>query len=102
MADKKTTVVVSGTNGGKLAPEALPVTDELVHARDIARRYRCEFVDLSDFQLHHDLFEKIPVHLMFRYKFIPLDETPDGRLAIAIADPSQLMMIDEIRIGRAH
>jgi len=98
MADKKTTVVVSGTNGGKLAPEAAPVADELARARDIARRYRCEFIDLTDFQLHHDLFEKIPVHLMFRYKFVPLDETPDGRLAIAIADPSQLMMIDEISL----
>src|SRR3984893_13158844 len=98
MADKKTTVVVSGTNGGKLVPDAIPVTDELERARDIARRYRCEFIDLSDFQLHHDLFEKIPVHLMFRYKFVPLSETPDGRLAIAIADPSQLMMIDEISL----
>jgi len=48
--------------------------------------------------LHHDLFEKIPVHLMFRYNFVPLDETTDGRLAIAIADPSQLMMIDEISL----
>src|SRR6202451_4490108 len=97
MADKKT-AVVSGGNGGKLAPEAALVTDELVHARDIARRYRCEFIDLSDFQLHHDLFEKVPVHLMFRYKFVPLEETADGRLAIAIADPSQLMMIDEISL----
>ena len=35
---------------------------------------------------------------MFRYKFVPLDETADGRLAIAIADPSQLMMIDEISL----
>jgi type IV pilus assembly protein PilB len=35
---------------------------------------------------------------MFRYKFVPLEETPDGRLAIAIADPSQLMMIDEISL----
>jgi type IV pilus assembly protein PilB len=97
MADKKT-VVVSGANGGKLVPETASVPDELERARDIARRYRCEFVDLSDFQLHHDLFEKIPVHLMFRYKFVPLAETPDGRLAIAIADPSQLMMIDEISL----
>src|SRR6202167_5360020 len=97
MADKKT-AVVSGGNGGKLAPEAALVTDELVHARDIARRYRCEFIHLSDFQLHHDLFEKVPVHLMFRYKFVPLEETADGRLAIAIADPSQLMMIDEISL----
>ena len=95
MADKKSAVV----NGGKLVPEvAAAIPDELERARDIARRYRCEFIDLSDFQLHHDLFEKIPVHLMFRYKFVPLDETADGRLAIAIADPSQLMMIDEISL----
>src|ERR1700722_17446789 len=98
MADKKTTAIVSGSNGGKMIPEAVPVADELERARDIARRYRCEFIDLSDFQLHHDLFEKIPVHLMFRYKFVPLEETADGRLAIAIADPSQLMMIDEISL----
>src|SRR5208282_4910479 len=97
MADKKT-VVVSGGNGGKLVPEPASIPDELERARDIARRYRCEFIDLSDFQLHHDLFEKIPVHLMFRYNFVPLDETEDGRLAIAIADPSQLMMIDEISL----
>jgi len=35
---------------------------------------------------------------MFRYSFVPLEETADGRLAIAIADPSQLMMIDEISL----
>src|ERR1700716_2147036 len=96
MADKKT-VLLNGANGGKLVPPA-PVADELERARYIARRYRCEFIDLSDFQLHHDLFEKIPVHLMFRYNFVPLEETADGRLAIAIADPSQLMMIDEISL----
>src|SRR5437773_10638168 len=98
MAEKKTAVVNGSVNGGRLSPEAAPAGDELERARDIARRYRCEFVDLSDFQLHHDLFKKIPVHLMFRYNFIPLEETQDGRLAIAIADPSQLMMIDEISL----
>jgi type IV pilus assembly protein PilB len=98
MAEKKTVVVNGGANGGRLAPEPAAAADELERARDIARRYRCEFIDLSDFQLHHDLFEKIPVHLMFRYNFVPLEETADGRLAIAIADPSQLMMIDEISL----
>ncbi len=72
--------------------------EELEKAQDIARRYRCQFVDLHNFQLHHDLFKTIPVHLMFRYNFVPLEETEDGRLAIAIADPSQLMMIDEISL----
>src|SRR6266849_768242 len=97
MADKKT-ALINGGNGGKLVPQPAPVTDELARGRDLGRRYRCEFIDLSDFQLHHELFEKIPVHLMFRYNFVPLEETADGRLAIAIADPGQLMMIDEISL----
>jgi len=95
MAEKKS-VFVNGENGGRMAPAAH--ADDLDKAQDVARRYRCEFVDLHNFQLHHDLFKKIPVHLMFRYNFIPLEETQDGRLAIAIADPSQLMMIDEISL----
>jgi type II secretory ATPase GspE/PulE/Tfp pilus assembly ATPase PilB-like protein len=95
MAEKKS-VFVNGENGGRIAPAAH--ADDLEKAQDVARRYRCEFVDLHNFSLHHDLFKKIPVHLMFRYNFIPLEETQDGRLAIAIADPSQLMMIDEISL----
>ena len=95
MAENKPTLV-NGGNGGAIAP-VVPASD-LEKAQDIARRYRCEFVDLQNFQLHHDLFKTIPVHLMFRYNFIPLEETHDGRLAIAIADPSQLMMIDEISL----
>ncbi len=97
MVDKKP--IINGANGGKVAsmvPEK-PATDS-DRAQDIARRYRCEFVDLNDFQLQHELFKKVPVDLMFRYNFIPLEETRDGRLAIAIADPSQLMMIDEISL----
>ena len=88
------TVFVGGN--GSVAPGTH--SEELERAQDIARRYRCQFVDLHNFQLHHDLFKTIPVHLMFRYNFVPLEETEDGRLAIAIADPSQLMMIDEISL----
>src|SRR5580692_2541581 len=96
MAEKKS-IFVNGGNGGQLVTTGNPVTD-LERAQDVARRYRCEFIDLTDFQLHHELFKKIPVELMFRYNFVPLEETPDGRLAVAIADPSQLMMIDEISL----
>src|ERR1700756_3179472 len=96
MAEKKS-LFVNGGNGGQIATNGT-AADELERARDIARRYRCEFVDLNDFQLQHDLFKKIPVDLMFRYNFVPLEETQEGKLAIAIADPSQLMMIDEISL----
>ena len=99
MSEKKsivTNVTNPGGNGGRTAPAN--ASDELDKAKDVARRYRCEFIDLQEFQLHHDLFEKIPVDLMFRYNFVPLEETRDGKLAVAIADPSQLMMIDEISL----
>ena len=93
MADKKS-IFVNGGNGTSMSIE-----DELVHAQDLARRYRCEFVDLKNFHIQHELFRKIKVDLMFRYNFVPLQETQDGRLVIAIADPSQLMMIDEISLN---
>src|SRR5579884_1320292 len=93
MAEKKSLFV---NGGARVAVENQ--AEETSKAQDVARRYRCEFVDLKNFQLQHDLFRKVPVDLMFRYNFVPLEETPDGKLAIAIADPSQLMMIDEISL----
>ncbi len=96
MADKKS-IFVNGGNGN-----VFTVGDEMAHAQELARRYRCEFVDLKSFHIQHELFRKIKVDLMFRYNFVPLHETQDGRLVIAIADPSQLMMIDEISFHLGH
>jgi len=64
-------------------------------ARELARRYRSEFVDLKNYHIQHELFRSVPVDLMFRYNFVPLEEHGD-ELTIAISDPSRLMMIDEI------
>ena len=83
---KKPMAVNAGANGGRVVDHQ----DDVERAQSLARRYRFEFVDLRNFQLQHDLFRKIPVQLMFNSNFIPLEELPDGRLAIAIADPSQL------------
>ncbi|HKE31414.1 MAG TPA: ATPase, T2SS/T4P/T4SS family, partial [Candidatus Angelobacter sp.] len=66
-------------------------------ARDLADRYRCEFIDLRDYRLDAELFKSVPVDLMFRYNFVPLEER-EGVLWIAIADPSKLMLIDEISL----
>ena len=64
-------------------------------ARELARRYRREFVDLKNYHIQHELFKAVPVDLMFRYNFVPLEEQGE-ELTIAIDDPSRLMMIDEI------
>ena len=92
MATDKKTLFVNGGNGALAATPA----EEEARARDLARRYRCEFLDLRNHHIQHDLMKKIPVELMFRFNFVPLEEAADGSLVIAMADPSQLMMIDEI------
>ena len=70
-------------------------------ARELAVRYRCAFVDLLEQRVDPDLFRLVPVDLMFRHHFIPLEAT-DGTLTVAIADPSQFSVLDElaVRLGR--
>ena len=72
-----------------------PAESSEQRARDLATRYRCEFVDLRGYHLDAELFKSVPVDLMFRYNFVPLEQN-ESNLTIAIADPSKLMMIDEI------
>ena len=75
-------------------PLAAP-QDERLQAEALAKRYRAEFVDLKNFKIQHDLLRTVPVELMFRYNFIPIEQREDA-LVIAVSDPSRLMMLDEI------
>src|SRR5712671_1478388 len=68
---------------------------ELAQAQSLATRYRCEYVDLREGSIDHELFRSIPVDLMFRYNFVPIQAT-NGSLEIALADPRNLNLIDEL------
>ena len=70
---------------------------EMAQARTLATRYRCEFVDLREEHIDHELFQRVPVDLMFRYNFVPL-RAFDGSLEIALADPRNLNLVDELAI----
>src|SRR6204780_2733911 len=77
---------------------ALPVPvaqDERAQAEALARRYHAEFVDLKNFKIQHDLLRTVPVELMFRYNFVPIEQQGEA-LVIAVSDPSRLMVLDEI------
>ncbi len=69
--------------------------EERAQAEALAHRYRAEFVDLKNFRIQHDLLRTVPVELMFRYNFVPIEQHDDA-LAIAVSDPSRLMVLDEI------
>src|SRR5436853_7722447 len=70
---------------------------ESEQARAIASRYRCEYVDLREASIDHDLFRSIPVDLMFRYNFVPM-KSVNGTLDVAISDPRNLNLIDELTL----
>src|SRR3954464_9049826 len=72
-------------------------TAEAIQAQSLAARYRCEFVDLREHTIEHDLFRSVPVDLMFRYNFVPL-RNQNGTLDIALADPRNLNTIDELSL----
>ena len=72
------------------------VNDE-IDARLRAQRLGLEFVDVKDFTVDHDLFASIPVELMFRYNFVPYTKQ-EGRLKVVVADPTDVLMIDELEL----
>jgi type IV pilus assembly protein PilB len=80
-------------------PQPSPVNDEAERreARRLAERYRCGFVDLREQRIDPELFRSIPAEMMFRYNFVPL-ESSGATLTVAIADPSQLHLTDELAL----
>src|SRR5499425_3007998 len=79
-----------------LPPAGVPdPNQEREHAKRLATRYRCGFIDLQEQRIDADLFRAIPADLMFRFNFVPLS-AHDGTLVIAVADPSQVMLSDEL------
>jgi len=70
---------------------------EAAEAQALAQRYRYPFVDLREVRIDHELFRTVPVDLMFRYNFVPL-AAENGTLEIALADPRNLNLIDELTI----
>jgi len=72
-------------------------SEEISKSKSLADRYRCEFVDLREVRIDHDLFHSVPVDLMFRYNFVPI-HSENGHLDIALADPRNLNLIDELSI----
>src|SRR5580658_5322747 len=70
---------------------------EAARARSLAQRYYHEFVDLKEVRIDHDLFHSVPVDLMFRYNFVPI-QGHNGTLEIAMSDPRNPSLVDELGV----
>ncbi len=85
-------VAISAASGERIPVE---MTQEELAAREKARRYRLRFVDLKTEEPAYDLIHELPVEMMVRHSFVPLGRDGDI-LYVAMADPSNLEVIDEI------
>src|SRR5271154_6825605 len=85
------------TNRGPAPPVQPDAAAEAERSKLLAQRYRCSFIDLRDQRIDPELFRSIPAEMMFRYNFVPL-EAHDTTLVVAIADPSQLHLTDELSL----
>jgi len=78
----------------------LPVTEgdllnEERNARRLAESLKLPYCSLRDFKVDPALFLTIPVDLMFRCTFVPLEE--DGAaLVVVTSDPANVAMLDEL------
>jgi type IV pilus assembly protein PilB len=71
-------------------------TDER-RAREIAERHGLDLVDMASFRIDNDLFRSIPFELMLRYDFVPQEQL-EGRLAVVMADPTDVTKLDELEL----
>jgi type IV pilus assembly protein PilB len=85
------------TNRNPNLPGMTDEAQERERTQRLAERYRCPFIDLRDHHIDPELFRNLPAELMFRYNFVPL-EARDNTLVVAVADPSQLLMTDELAL----
>jgi type IV pilus assembly protein PilB len=81
-------------------PEIIEQIDEQAeraNAERLAQRYRLNLVKLEDHAVDYALVQSLPVDLMLRHRFVPL-RRENGHLVIAMADPSDFMLIDELKV----
>src|SRR5258708_9938369 len=72
---------------------------EIRQARELASRYRLPFVNLlpkdGESPIDYSLLSELPVDLMVRHQFVPL-RRENGKLHIAMADPTDLDLLDDL------
>jgi type IV pilus assembly protein PilB len=88
-----------------MPPEALLLqqgaitSDQL--SRAIAERYGLDHIDLSAYRVDMAAANLIPVNTARRYRALPVGFVDKGILLVAMADPTNVLAVDDIQIATA-
>jgi type IV pilus assembly protein PilB len=84
-------------------PEALLLTEGVISgdqlSRAIAERYGLDHVDLSDYQVDMAAANMISVNTARRYRALPVGFVDKETLLVAMADPTNVLAVDDIQIA---
>ncbi|MHB8846140.1 MAG: GspE/PulE family protein [Nitrospirota bacterium] len=72
------------------------ITEELL-AQALAEQRDLRYIDLAEYRIKPAFIEIIPVDIMQRYQFVPLEDTGEV-LIVALADPNNIPVIDELEL----
>ncbi|MFY4729992.1 GspE/PulE family protein [Nitrospira sp. BLG_2] len=86
---------VAAALGQTLISDGLLTEDQLANA--LAVQYGLPYDPLTDFQIDPRYYETISIKLMQRFPFVPVAERC-GVLTIAVADPQNLLGLDELEL----
>ncbi|MBI1818732.1 MAG: Flp pilus assembly complex ATPase component TadA [Nitrospirae bacterium] len=82
------------------------VVEELLKSQTVSQEqmailfselFQLEYEPLKDFRIDPKFYQSIPVELMYRYPFIPLEEK-NGALTIVISNPIHVTALDELEL----
>jgi type IV pilus assembly protein PilB len=66
-------------------------------AAALGRQLEVPFITLSHYEIDPGILDSIPGEIVRKYQIIPVDKTGDT-LTVALADPSNIVLIDELRL----
>jgi type IV pilus assembly protein PilB len=81
---------------GELCLQDGLLTEDALYAA-LAEQFNCEYIDLSSFRIDEKILSLFPADLIYRYSFIPIEIHGDA-LVIAVADPLDVMKLDELEL----
>jgi type IV pilus assembly protein PilB len=85
-----------GKRVGRILIDAGVISEEQL-AKTLALQHSVKYVNLFNFIIEPKYFETISYELMTKYQFVPYSEV-GGRLVVAVSDPSNIIMIDELEL----
>jgi type IV pilus assembly protein PilB len=66
-------------------------------ANTLGKHLNVPFMTLSHYEIDPDILRSIPTEIVRKYRIIPVDKAGDT-LTVALADPSNLYLLDELRL----